>query len=73
MGKTQWLGKTTCNFCSEEILEKDPPVLIDGKTIFGPWAVMCEQCFAKYGTGLGTGRGQCYELSKEGSFLKTAG
>jgi hypothetical protein len=30
----------------------------DGKTKFGPWAFMCEDCFAAYGIGLGTGRGQ---------------
>jgi hypothetical protein len=30
----------------------------DGKTIEGPWAYMCEDCFRDYGIGLGTGRGQ---------------
>jgi len=30
----------------------------DGKTTMGPWAYMCGICFAKYGVGLGTGKGQ---------------
>lgn len=30
----------------------------DGKTIMGPWAYMCDNCFSSYGVGLGTGRGQ---------------
>lgn len=37
----------------------------DGKTVFGPWANMCEAHFQTYGTGLGTGRGQ--ELIVPGS------
>lgn len=30
----------------------------DGKTIMGPWANMCDECFAQYGVGLGVGQGQ---------------
>jgi hypothetical protein len=30
----------------------------DGATTFGPWANMCEECFARFGRGLGTGKGQ---------------
>lgn len=30
----------------------------DGKTVYGPWAYMCESCFQTYGVGLGLGRGQ---------------
>jgi hypothetical protein len=30
----------------------------DGATIHGPWGYMCNQHFAAYGVGLGTGRGQ---------------
>ena len=36
----------------------------DGKTIYGPWANMCDKCFKKYGVGLGTGRGQKLELNE---------
>ena len=31
---------------------------VDGKTKMGPWANMCESCFAANGVGLGLGRGQ---------------
>lgn len=35
----------------------------DGATVYGPWesgpwAYMCEDCFIRYGQGLGLGRGQ---------------
>ena len=30
----------------------------DGRTISGPWAYMCEECFVRFGVGLGTGKGQ---------------
>ncbi len=30
----------------------------DAKTISGPWANMCADCFQAYGVGLGTGKGQ---------------
>lgn len=46
-----------CDFCGKE-------AEYDGKTKFGPWAYMCQQCFARYGIGLGLGRGQ--KLKKEG-------
>lgn len=34
------------------------PAMVDGKTRSGPWANMCEDCFDRFGVGLGTGRGQ---------------
>lgn len=40
-----------CDFCFN-------PASYDGKTKMGPWANMCEDCFKKYGVGLGTGKGQ---------------
>jgi len=30
----------------------------DGKTLMGPWAYMCQECFDSQGVGLGTGLGQ---------------
>ena len=36
----------------------------DGKTIYGPWANMCGDCFKKYGVGLGTGRGHKLKLNE---------
>lgn len=34
----------------------------DGKTVAGPWAKMCEDCFNSHGVGLGTGKGQLLEV-----------
>ena len=34
----------------------------DGKTKRGPWAYMCEECFADQGIGLGLGLGQRLEV-----------
>lgn len=44
--------KTVCDICANE------PAKIDGKTIVGPWAFMCEMCHRFYGIGTGDGKGQ---------------
>ena len=41
---------------------------VDGKTTQGPWANMCDDCFAAYGIGLGLGRGQRLRLPGESMF-----
>lgn len=43
------------------------PAVVDGKTVHGPWANMCEECFRELGTGLGTGRGQRFILRVDGT------
>lgn len=50
-----------CDFCSAT-------ASYDGRTKMGPWAYMCEECFQKYGVGLGVGRGQKLKL-RDKSFL----
>jgi hypothetical protein len=45
----------TCDTCPPD---KPTEAAYDGKTKQGPWAYMCEPCFAEMGVGLGTGRGQ---------------
>lgn len=47
-----------CDGC-DEMLEG---TFIDGKTIFGHWAIMCENCHTTHGVGLGIGKGQRYNL-----------
>ena len=47
--------------CDVHKYERGTPgveAVYDGKTIRGPWANMCEECFGTHGIGLGTGRGQ---------------
>lgn len=49
-----------CDICANDPIGKPrrTPAIVDGKTVHGPWANMCEQHFDQYGVGLGTGRGQ---------------
>jgi hypothetical protein len=43
---------------------------IDGKTVRGPWAIMTPMHHGMYGVGLGVGKGQKYELTSNGRWLK---
>jgi hypothetical protein len=40
-----------CDFC-------DRTAVVDGKTVFGPWAYMCIKHYQDFGVGLGLGKGQ---------------
>jgi hypothetical protein len=54
-----WLSKRDkCDLCKWDISKE---CFIDGRTTYGPWALMCESCHGLYGVGLGTGRGQKYD------------
>jgi hypothetical protein len=64
-----WMGSdpTKCQLCGKPITDE----FIDGKTKFGPWAIMCWKCNMIKGPGLFdhsvTGAGQLYrkdELSE---------
>ena len=48
----------TCDFHAGQNPPKMVPAHYDGATTLGPWANMCDDCFAQYGIGLGLGRGQ---------------
>lgn len=62
--------KIKCDICGKECEQ----VFYDAATKMGPWAVMCEECFDKFGKGLGTGIGQEYwKNEKTGEFEKTRG
>lgn len=47
----------TCQLCGKDLKGQN---YVDGKTIEGPWANMCERCHYVHGCGLGNGRGQLY-------------
>jgi hypothetical protein len=50
--------------------------IIDGKTVYGPWALMTPKSWAMYsGTSgrLGLGLGQRYKLQADGKWLKVEG
>jgi hypothetical protein len=44
-----------CDFCKPVKMKR---ATVDGKTIFGPWANMCQTHYSLHGVGLGMGRGQ---------------
>lgn len=57
-----------CDMCSNLIEE----TFFDAKTIYGPWANLCSDCFDLYTERkLGTGNGQKYVKTKEGSYVKS--
>ena len=68
--QTAWSGAHNCDICGK-VCEN---TLYDARTGFGAWGTMCEECFRKLGTGLGTGSGQKYQLNQNsGLFEKKAG
>jgi hypothetical protein len=80
MSKKKWLGSTpVCDFCKAQEwsdlaeIQKEE-FFVDGKTIFGPWALLCEDHFHTLGAGLGTGLGQKYAWDEmENTWVKTEG
>lgn len=67
--EVKWLGGHVCDICGHDCGEH----LIDGRTHFGPWAVMCEDCASMHGVGLGLGKGQLYHKTPAGDYVKIAG
>ena len=62
----KWEGsKLVCDFCIRQRSDLSQPLatkfFVDGKTQMGPWAIMCDAHFERYGVGLGTGLGQKYD------------
>lgn len=68
--EVKWMGSKVCDFCHKDIDD----ILIDGKTMMGPWAVMCEECHSIHGyPTFATGIGQKYKKNSEGDFVKIEG
>ena len=59
----KWVGsKLVCDFCDKQTgVMLATKFFVDGRTRIGPWAIMCESHFERYGVGLGIGRGQKYD------------
>lgn len=66
-----WFSKKPekCDMCQGSINN----YFIDGKTVYGSWAIMHKACHSQYGVGLGTGKGQAYKLQEDGKWKKVAG
>ena len=47
-----------CDICKHKGIDPCPDAVVDGAMTQGSWAYMCQECFMRYGVGLGTGRGQ---------------
>lgn len=60
----------TCNICGDKFLDG---VMYDCKTVHGPWANLCSNCYKIYGVGLGTGLGQKYQRDLSGKYIKVEG
>jgi len=66
----KWSGDTTCDFCKTDATRVGE-VFYDGKTSLGPWALMCKNCFRRYGIGLGLGKGQMYDSKTKEKIITT--
>lgn len=59
--KKYWLSSyDVCDMCHKPI-KGVVPFFVDGKTTYGPWAIMCPECYKKYGVNIGYGVGQKYD------------
>lgn len=59
MAEKKWLGAVgDCDLCQRSLKQFES--FIDGRTVMGPWALMCPDCHKSKGVGLGTGCGQAY-------------
>lgn len=47
-----------CDMCRRRLFG----AFYDARTILGPWAILCVICHAEIGVGLGTGKGQKYDM-----------
>ena len=52
-----------CDICGQRFRG----TMVDGATLAGPWANMCEGCHTAYGRGIGVGLGQRYAQSAPNS------
>lgn len=54
-----------CDFCAEAAKaggRGSALAVVDGRTVYGAWAYMCEAHFRRFGVGLGLGQGQRLKL-----------
>lgn len=61
----RWLGNkpVNCDFCGKKFDAKDDKHFYDFQnSLDGRWGLGCKKCFDRYGVGLGTGKGQKYDL-----------
>lgn len=66
----EWISEIPecCDLCQSKIDD----MFADGKTLDGPWAIMCPFCALTKGVGLGEGCGQLYSRVGD-KFVKVKG
>lgn len=59
--KKMWRGTWPgyCDICHTDLTAAT--YFYDAATKYGPWALVCPECFINHCFGLGTGRGQKYD------------
>ena len=59
----KWIGTwpAQCDICGDDL--HDESYFVDGRTKFGPWALLCPDCHKISGMGLGPGKGQKYDTN----------
>ena len=58
--KKKWMSEwKECDVCHIP-LKGEVEFFVDGKTVWGPWGLLCPDCFRNHGVGLGCGMGQKY-------------
>ena len=58
-----WVGEIPkrCDLCGTDLVG----TFVDGRTYNGSWGILCTSCFMLHGVGLGTGKGQLYNVLGE--------
>jgi len=70
--ETVWTGPwPQCDICAGR--GETVPGYADGRTVYGPWAVMCRECWEDIGTGLGIGSGQVITAATGGPWTGNGG
>jgi hypothetical protein len=70
MTETYWHGHVKSRDDFNQPIKNE---FIDGRTHYGPWAIMTRASWRLHGIGLGLGKGQRYVKQADGRFLKVAG
>ena len=74
--KRYWRGSppVQCDFAQRTSGKHDIRTnFVDGRTLAGPWAIMCLACLKRYGVGVGSSIGQHYQQQEDGKWLKVEG
>lgn len=65
-----------CDLCKKRISRRPGSVFVDGRTrlisLGSTWAMMCQECFDRWGVGLGVGKGQMFSFRNK-QWRKVAG